>query len=249
MRDKLTSAITAQGTFRVKIQSFIVAVAIAGFATSAFAQAPSYVDVPCSDVSATFRDVCFEQHKTAGIGPEEHVPRPGESSHSIPSSRGNVEVKYDRFKWKTDLTSTLQQPTPHGGNDVNSFYTWSIHLNAAVKEGSLAEPPTLMFLFARNRWEYLNCHDLNFLVDGKPYELASTFKSTMERGAAVEVLFVPLTRQQLTQLGAAKKVEYRICRDEYTLDSTALQDIKDFGPVLDEELKGEVPASDEKKGG
>ena len=144
------------------------------------------------------------------------------------------DINYDRFKNRTELSVKVDVPT-HG----SGFQSDSVWIEAIVKAGKL-DLLRFDFWHGADAWKYLNCHDISFLVDGKPFEPAGTdFGSQMSGSLTIEIVYVALTREQLAAWAAAQKIEFRVCRDEHTFDATFMQDIKDFGPALDQALKGE----------
>lgn len=147
-------------------------------------------------------------------------------------------VKYDRFEQKTDITAktTHTTGTATGPLEIQTL----VHLlGATIKEGKQTEF-NLMIAVIGSHWHYLQCHDVHFLVDDKPYtELGQgKFASQMQGAATEEVWFFPLTREMLARLSSAERIEYKLCNDEKVFDAQDRAMLKDFGPALDDALKG-----------
>ena len=136
-----------------------------------------------------------------------------------------------------------RDPPSRKTGDINSTVIGEIMITSDIKAGDKTPSIGLGFVFARNHWVYFNCHDVNFLVDGKPWQPESVkFQNQMEKSAAVEVVTATLTRAQVQELAAASRVEYRICRDEFAFDNAMMQNFKDFGPAYDKVVSGELQA-------
>jgi hypothetical protein len=148
------------------------------------------------------------------------------------------EVKADRFEGKIALSSKLQP-------DMNHMFM----VTADIKDGKISDPPTLWLTWFGTEWKYLRCHELHLLVDGKPFPVTALFHSDTNRTITIETEIIQLTREQLARLAAASKIEFKVCNDEGVLPDALLQDIKDFAPVLDEQLKAAAtpaPAPDKR---
>jgi hypothetical protein len=114
-------------------------------------------------------------------------------------------------------------------------------MTASGNDIKRAQSATLVIHSSNKEWSYLRCHDVAFIVDGERWpELASehTGRVTISGAAGYsnvgveERVMVPLTIEQFVKLGAAKKVEGRLCRREFTFDAEELIAFRDLASRL-----------------
>lgn len=88
--------------------------------------------------------------------------------------------------------------------------------------------------YGSSTWKYTFCNTVDWLVDGRPTRLAPIKYSQMELpDRRIEFFSQPVTLEQLKALGKAKKIEYRICKDEHEISS------EDIAGLLDLAERGE----------
>lgn len=75
----------------------------------------------------------------------------------------------------------------------------------------------------RGGWRYLGVNNINWLVDGRPFQLEQVaVQRNTQRGFVTEAFVQPLTREQASTLGAASSVEFRIGQDEFQLSANEI---------------------------
>lgn len=141
----------------------------------------------------------------------------------LPAS-AEVEVKEDRFT-KTTTIGTVPKLTEKDGQPAVTV------LSALTKDKTTA---SLLLVTSSKSWRYLKCHSSAWLVDDEPFPMPKAkHDGTVGRGYVMEYLIItPLTQQQVARLGAATKVEYKLCNDEYQVAPTELEDLKKFHELL-----------------
>ncbi len=79
-------------------------------------------------------------------------------------------------------------------------------------------------------WRYLQCHHTGWLVDDKPFQLPQPIHDgSVGSGYVLEFLIIaPVTLKQIEQLARAKKVEFKVCNDEYTATTNEMDDFRVF---------------------
>lgn len=71
---------------------------------------------------------------------------------------------------------------------------------------------------------FRECHDLEFVVQGKPLGARqSTYHSALGKGMVVEAVTAPLTAEELSSLINASDVRYRLCKVEGSLKKTEIE--------------------------
>lgn len=66
-------------------------------------------------------------------------------------------------------------------------------------------------------WLYLNCHDVHILVDDVPLKMAqSEHDGESVSTGLIEMVSVMLTWPQVEAIGRARRVEFKLCTDEFT---------------------------------
>ena len=150
--------------------------------------------------------------------------------------------RVDRVKNIITLTKLVQEKDGAGSDMVVKNYL----LQGAVDEEHKLKAMNFSYSVMGARWTHVQCHDIAWLVDGKSWVPAnSQFRNFMQGTVAIEAWILALTRDELAHLAAAQRVEFRVCNDRMHLDAEFMQDLKDFGPALDEQLKGNSSAEGE----
>jgi hypothetical protein len=90
---------------------------------------------------------------------------------------------------------------------------------------------SIILATAAKSWRYRQCHQTQWLVDDQPFQLPQpNHYGSVGSGYVSEYLVidqVPL--KKIEQLAQAKKVEFKLCNDEYTATT---EEVKDFGIFL-----------------
>jgi hypothetical protein len=133
-----------------------------------------------------------------------------------------IQVENDRFNGATTIhtKARLASSTPY------------IHL-LGIFAPSDKQPTDMGFmLVSRNKgWRYLDCHSVYFLLDNKKFSLpgATHDGSVTASGLVVEYVRIrSLTMKQIEEMAQSKKIEYKICNDEYTVTPEDMRDIRTF---------------------
>lgn len=126
-----------------------------------------------------------------------------------------VETEYNRFTNVSTVGTPLDYLTTPIGVLFQSF-THDTH----------KEADSIKMVLARggSSFRYTDCHSVIILKDGVRIDLPFDYKPSMHSsGESVsEIWTATLTLDMLYGLSRAKRVEYRICGDEYTVDETVL---------------------------
>lgn len=76
-------------------------------------------------------------------------------------------------------------------------------------------------------WRYLECNRVNWLLDGKPFDLGTaTHRGDATTTGTIEHLILHATPTQMGEIGRASSVEFRICTDEFSLTSDDIAGIR-----------------------
>jgi len=148
------------------------------------------------------------------------------------SPDGRVEAHYDRFERKTIVM--------YGAGDIGNDKVPNLTFFAYIRE------PSKHFMYGEfefyshsENWHYMECHDIHWLADGMPVQTpegqfrGSVLYSTVSE--TINQVGIPLST--LTRLARAKKVEYEICSDEFTLDESQMQDLRFFVATIKKSIK------------
>lgn len=79
-------------------------------------------------------------------------------------------------------------------------------------------------------WRYLNCHDIDWLVDGVPFPApaAATHNGQVIRGGTIETLSQEINADWALKISSATTAKYRVCNDVFELSKT---DLRAFGEI------------------
>lgn len=130
-------------------------------------------------------------------------------------------VKNDRFEQRTKITYDMP------GSAFNGYMDFTVMSDFSTK-GRWAPVYSMMLTITGQEWKYLHCHEMDWLVDGKPMNFWSTrYDDQMGSGDYVMEFFnITPKRTSLEALAKASKVEYRICNTEYVLTRDELDGIR-----------------------
>jgi hypothetical protein len=145
------------------------------------------------------------------------------ASSSATSGDGYVTTETDRFTQSSIISYV--NPTKDTFNQLN----FMIH---AVHKGN-ESTARLTFYSNSENWKYLDCHDLKWLVDGKPLDLPTAYhKGSVQRRGVAESISQAITSEQLIQMGSAHTVDYRLCSNEGQLSSSDISAAGEIGAIL-----------------
>lgn len=145
-----------------------------------------------------------------------------------------VEVETDRFTGKV----TIKTRQPPRLDTVNA------HFMGSIEEGRRVVTIFLVGAW-QGGWRYLNCHHTHWLADNERVAIGETTHHGSARGRTVveQVIHMDASLEGVRRLGAATKVEFRVCNDEFELAADAHDDLREFLRRLDALSVGDTPAS------
>lgn len=135
-----------------------------------------------------------------------------------------ITEEYDRFKKETVITmySSLADSfkgRPHGLVVIYSYPGEKAQIPDKVEIG---------FSSTYEDWTYLRCHDLTFLIDGEPVSVRSEhIGDVLSGGSVAETVIGFLTPQIFLQMANAKKLEGKICNDEFVFSESQMEALRD----------------------
>jgi len=96
-----------------------------------------------------------------------------------------------------------------------------------------------MLISKSTRWQYLNCNTTHWLVDDKPFELPQPIhQGEVGSGYVIEFLLIqPVSLSAIQQMAAGKKVEFKVCNDEVTLNKGEMEDLRKFVGIFERPSK------------
>ena len=143
------------------------------------------------------------------------------------SATGAIESQEDRFTGSYSIhTKPYPAPSPAFG------FAW---LYVEDKGGKVDTLGILMFTTSES-WRYLECHGTAFLADGKPLDLGSEIRGPGKVGSGyvTEILIINTALAKLKMAAQARKIEYKVCNDEYVMSDSDLADLKEFVHLVTE---------------
>jgi hypothetical protein len=138
------------------------------------------------------------------------------------------DVKFDRFKGitKIDMPLSYAEKSATVGVPQHALSIFGMFYAESKNDGV-----GLAVVNYTSDWHYLQCHEIDFLLDGKPFAPVAkpiSNSNVLQAGLLAEHFFIPLTRQELETLTSAKKVEWKICNDEYVLQEKYVPNLADY---------------------
>jgi hypothetical protein len=136
---------------------------------------------------------------------------------SVPAA--GVKEAFDRFEGRTKISYT-EAPRRSGDMLVNAYVD--------LEQG---KPASVYMILATSGedWEYLRCHDVRWLLDGKRWAPKETgHEGQVFNGGVAEMMLFTLTLPEMEAIGAAKSAEFQVCTDEFALtaeQSAAILDV------------------------
>jgi hypothetical protein len=131
-----------------------------------------------------------------------------------------IEVEHDRFDNSTTVKTKLTTERPRGKP--------RILLHGIYEKGQPVASVGIILITSSDNWRYIQCTQTHWLVDDKPFQLPQpTHKGSVGSGYVIEQLIIAnVPIKQIEQLAQAKKVEFKVCNDEYMATT---EEVKDFG--------------------
>ena len=161
----------------------------------------------------------------------------------VPSaySRPTLEVKHDKFRPDFDSVQlTVPDALQVGPATTGSFAsaaadTFKIWLLAMPPRGGVVAEDVYFSLSSAssNSWQYLECHSLNFLVDGQPVPAGDTeHDGTVGLGYVIEYVRFHAPLNLVERMAQARSVEGKLCNTEFTFKPETLRLMRDFASTV-----------------
>ena len=134
--------------------------------------------------------------------------------------KGGVYIDQDRFSGNTTIV---------GQTKLNIFKpTFSLTQITIDKKSQYF----LLIATVNNGWAYLRCKSNRYLLDDKPFKIEGKHDGSVGRGYVRETFTIPMTQEQVAQLTAASKFEFKFCNDEFMATPDDMAMFKDFAKVI-----------------
>lgn len=133
-----------------------------------------------------------------------------------------VTVDHDRFQNQTHVKASL--PLEY------VYAKFQPRWVASAPVGKQTERVVFGVMIVNKNWEYLRCHDVHMLADGKPVPLivAGQHIGDVVNGDVSENIASVLDIKVAQQLAKAQKIEIQICRTEYVLTAADMGVFRSF---------------------
>lgn len=178
---------------------------------------------PPMDPMKTPREKSRTKEPAAAPLPADDIPRialqlppPGEFQHSFKIDQADVGEEYSRIV----LQTTGEESDPK----VNAFFLSNKVLGKSME--------TVTFAFATNSdtWEFVEFHDVKFVIDGEPLELDESQHggTTLKSGGVVELITVSVELDVFLKIIQASTVEVSVGIIDFQLTPTQLEALRDL---------------------
>jgi hypothetical protein len=142
----------------------------------------------------------------------------------------DIEVTHDRASGETTIKTKVRGAT---ATPYISLY--------AIFPASTKEPPNMALILSASfeSWRYQACHRTSWLVDNNPFELPQpSHEGKRGEGFVAEFLTIrPLLLEQIRHMAKAKKIEFTICNDAYTVSPEEMKDFRTFVDKVRENVR------------
>jgi hypothetical protein len=138
------------------------------------------------------------------------------------SAFAQVEVKYDEAEKQTVVKTPDRDPTKAPQVQL-----------LAIKEEVAADPTAktiaIMFVAKSPEYQYLKCHAVSALADGKPVAVGeSDHDGEAQKGSVVEYVTLQVNLKTLNTLAKASTVKFTVCNDSVQLTAAEMGQFKEF---------------------
>lgn len=136
-----------------------------------------------------------------------------------PSPDAYVQVREDRFTGDRAVVLAGLHLIGRTGRPDDDL---EVRLGAAPLAPSPCTKARLSLRVVSDDWRYLKCHYVDALADGLAVPLgdAEHDGDVLRAGGVSEVIRLAVSRDALIQMAGAKKLEFRVCRDEMVAGPT-----------------------------
>ena len=142
------------------------------------------------------------------------------------SAMAEIESKEDRFTGSYKI-----QTKPYASPNSEFGFSW---LYEEDKDGGVKTLGLIMHRTSKS-WRYLQCHSTAFLADGKPLDLGRESRSGhVGSGYVNEFLIINTSLTKLKTAAQSRKVEYKVCNDEFSMSDRDLTDLREFVRLVTE---------------
>lgn len=147
-------------------------------------------------------------------------------SAAIAAAPPKFDVTYDRFTNTTSIFASEALPSRKG--DTFLILT-SLHRGTKERPSNSVIYRIEVWAY-RKDWDYLRCHSVAILADGKP---VTVFRNTISSdvisaNSVSEYISVAVDREAITAIADASKVELQVCRDEWLLPKSVSSKAQDI---------------------
>lgn len=148
---------------------------------------------------------------------------------SVSHAQAQVEIRRDRFTQEIKIGTEVKADVSRLKLDGQP----AISLLGVYKAERLQEL-SLFITSLSSRWRYLDCNHTNWLIDGRPLTVSGPIRAgnVYKSGNVSEDLVFRPTLAQLHQFAGAKRVEYRVCNDEYVASAQEMRNFRDMVRLL-----------------
>ncbi|HZQ11022.1 MAG TPA: hypothetical protein VFD70_30910 [Anaerolineae bacterium] len=148
---------------------------------------------------------------------EQRIPPRQDYKHGY-----EIKEEYDRFKRITKVSLEPRfSDTKKRPGALAVLYSYPETTPTIPSEVDVA------FLSVHDDWEYLECHDLTFLIDNQPLKVKTDHDGSVGSGYVVETVAGYINTDDFLTLVNAQKVEGQLCRDEFVLTNDQMNALKD----------------------
>lgn len=147
---------------------------------------------------------------------------------------GKVAVNYDRFsKSKMAILSEMVVIGEGRGESVD--------LNAIITGGKMQDGTKYLYMTLTRYatvqygdWRYLQCNHTVFLADDASIPVDVQVRTDIDRGILIESIEFIIKGEDANQLLSARKVEFKVCSDEFMLTPDQIKTLHMFNKKLPE---------------
>ncbi len=127
--------------------------------------------------------------------------------------RGTLTVEFDRFTNRTEVS--LRDMS--FGNPEQGVFELTAFYSMVGKQPSKPRQVHFMLSKRSTTWEYLHCHNVDLLVDGRAIPVEASHDGRVGDGYVLEFVEFDLPLASFLRLTTASKVEARVCRTELAI--------------------------------
>ncbi len=136
---------------------------------------------------------------------------------------GTVTTEHDKFKGGTTVWIKNM-----GISAKYQSRTWLFDVQIFTQPGW--EKVWLMIRMTNPEWVFIKCHQLDWLVDEKPFNVmeATEWDGSVGSGYVSEFITQKIPAKDFIQLASASTVEGRLCFAEFSLIPKQINTLKEF---------------------